>query len=168
MKQELDEEGIRRLFRDQRQADERLAPHFSATLEAALSRRRVAHSGRLVLRSAVALGALVAIIFSVFFFLPRSVDEQPAIVAYEPDQPDNAASSTPVVLPPRPKRPAIRPPRSTRKHRESPQRAETLISQWRSPTDFLLRTPGDELLKTVPRVGTSAIEIKMNFPDGKN
>lgn len=32
------------------------------------------------------------------------------------------------------------------------------ITQWRSPTDFLLQTPGHELLESVPRVG--------QWPDG--
>lgn len=27
------------------------------------------------------------------------------------------------------------------------------LSEWRSPTDWLLRTPGDELLRSTPRVG---------------
>ncbi len=31
------------------------------------------------------------------------------------------------------------------------------IAQWRSPTDFLLATPGRELLSTVPALGSPAI-----------
>lgn len=43
-----------------------------------------------------------------------------------------------------------------------------LLSQWRSPTEFLLHTPGDQLLKTVPRLGGSLIEIKALAPEQKN
>jgi len=35
----------------------------------------------------------------------------------------------------------------------SPPRRVTSLSEWRSPTDWLLRTPGDELLRSTPRVG---------------
>src|SRR6185436_2935647 len=92
MKQELDEEGIRRLFREQREADESLAPHFSATLEAALSRRRQYRSGRLIFQVAFATVALVAVIGAVIgvvrFFPIRSANEQPAVVAQDPGAPN--------------------------------------------------------------------------------
>jgi hypothetical protein len=180
MKQELDEEGIRRLFREQREADESLAPHFSATLEAALSRRRKYSSGRLIFQVAFATVALVALIGAVIgvvrFFPIRSANEQPGIAAQDSSQPDMSSPRKPPIIDMGPMlgvgRRSPKPPQLVsarpRAHRHTPARAITLISQWRSPTDFLLRTPGDELLKTVPRLGTSAIEIKMNFPDGKN
>lgn len=34
------------------------------------------------------------------------------------------------------------------------------ISQWRAPTEFLLKTPGQEWLKTVPKLGQSSFEQK--------
>jgi hypothetical protein len=30
---------------------------------------------------------------------------------------------------------------------------EISITEWRSPTDFLLRTPGEEILQVIPRIG---------------
>jgi hypothetical protein len=36
--------------------------------------------------------------------------------------------------------------------RPDPPPAPSLMD-WRSPTDFLLRTPGEDLLRTVPRLG---------------
>jgi hypothetical protein len=36
----------------------------------------------------------------------------------------------------------------------------TSISQWKSPTDFLIDTPGQKLLKTVPRIGDGLIDMK--------
>jgi len=34
------------------------------------------------------------------------------------------------------------------------------ISQWKSPTDFLIETPGRNLLKTVPRIGDGLIDMQ--------
>jgi hypothetical protein len=42
-----------------------------------------------------------------------------------------------------------------------------LLSQWRSPTEFLMRTPGEEFLKTIPRLNESLIEIKLFEPTQK-
>lgn len=39
-----------------------------------------------------------------------------------------------------------------------PPPAVVPISQWQSPTSFLLRSPGDPLLKTLPRLGAPAME----------
>lgn len=36
-----------------------------------------------------------------------------------------------------------------------------LLSQWRSPTEFLLRTPGEQLLKSVPRLNESLIRVNI-------
>ena len=36
----------------------------------------------------------------------------------------------------------------------------TSISQWKSPTDFLIDTPGQKLLKTVPRIGDGFIDMR--------
>jgi hypothetical protein len=44
----------------------------------------------------------------------------------------------------------------------------TLISEWQSPTDFLLTMPSEQLLKTVPRLHDSTIEFKTILPDEKN
>ena len=37
------------------------------------------------------------------------------------------------------------------------------FAEWRAPTDFLLRTPGRELLETVPRVG---VDLPSGLSDG--
>jgi len=50
----------------------------------------------------------------------------------------------------------------------APQPDLALLSQWRSPTEFLLRTPGAALLKTVPRLGASWIESRTLVPEQKN
>ncbi len=43
-----------------------------------------------------------------------------------------------------------------------------LMSQWRSPTEFLLRTPGEHLFKRVPRLDESLVNVKAVIPDQRN
>ncbi len=35
------------------------------------------------------------------------------------------------------------------------------ITEWKSPTDFLLRTPGEEVLRNVPRIGDWPVFIEI-------
>ena len=42
------------------------------------------------------------------------------------------------------------------------------LSQWQSPTDSLLKLPGEQLLKTVPLLGESPIEINGTSTDQVN
>jgi hypothetical protein len=55
------------------------------------------------------------------------------------------------------------PPRNT-----SPQLVDPGAVTWRSPTDFLLNTPGNELMRTVPTVGSpdlwGPIELRARSP----
>jgi hypothetical protein len=39
------------------------------------------------------------------------------------------------------------------------------ISQWKSPTAFLIETPGQKLLKTVPRIGDGFMDMKGLNPE---
>jgi hypothetical protein len=40
-----------------------------------------------------------------------------------------------------------------------PEVMAAAISQWRAPTDFLLNTPGMDMLRTIPRIGEPADAI---------
>ena len=167
MKQDWEEEAIRQLFRDERREGVSTAPHFSATLEAAVARRQRAEPRRLSFRIAFAIVLLLAVIGGFRVFTNRSAKEHTPIAANEPGEPDRTPA--PVLEGVTPwKGPPPKTERVTRRHRRATMRTTPLISQWRSPTEFLLRTPGDQLLKTVPSVGTSTIEIKVNFSDQKN
>lgn len=56
-----------------------------------------------------------------------------------------------------------------RPHKSAPSLPlEALISQWHSPTEFLLRKPGTALLNTVPRLGESFIKSKTLVPEQHN
>ncbi|HWO01810.1 MAG TPA: hypothetical protein VNS63_21325 [Blastocatellia bacterium] len=172
MNQNWQDKEIRQLYREQRQADESIAPHFAATLEAALSKKRADRFGRPMLRLAVAFAALVAVASFVFLLLGRSSPEQPPIVSVGPGESGDKPAITSSEPSSVPTSPAPKPARRVRTRRQSPERAAALlsplISQWQSPTGFLLKTPGDELLRTVPRIGESAVEIKMNLSSTKN
>ena len=39
------------------------------------------------------------------------------------------------------------------------------IAEWQSPTDFLLRTPGDELMRTLPELRVTAPETLPSQPE---
>jgi len=41
------------------------------------------------------------------------------------------------------------------------------IAAWRAPTDVLLRTPGSELLGTVPVLGESVLDKMMSLPSNR-
>lgn len=52
---------------------------------------------------------------------------------------------------------------------QHPGNAVASLSEWKSPTDFLLNTPGREVLRTVPRIGawhdyTQSPEAKQKLP----
>ncbi len=42
------------------------------------------------------------------------------------------------------------------------------VSEWRSPTNSLLTSLDDPLLKTVPRLGGPSVDIKLVMPDKKS
>ncbi|MFY9608154.1 MAG: hypothetical protein WAU45_05995 [Blastocatellia bacterium] len=163
----MQEKEIRQLFRNERRANESLTPDFAVTLYAALSRRR-ARPRRLILRVAFGVVALVAIAGFVSLLAGRYPREQaPSLVAgpsesvtkpaAAPDEPASAPAQQPA-----------KPARRANGRRQSTKHAAPLISQWRSPTEFLLKTPGDELLRTVPRLGASSVEIKLDLSSPRN
>lgn len=188
MNQNLDEQKIRQLFRDARQADERAAPVFATTLAAATAQAEGRKPGAMFWRITVAAVALVVVsVLAVVIFrssatqskidpeaqggniipLPydrskESVDPEhkDSIVPFFPTPPESPFRRAGL-------RPLRRRPRSA-PHQQSFAPSTTLISQWQSPTDFLLTTPGEQLLKTVPRLRQSSVELKTTLPDEKN
>ena len=168
MNQDWQEKEIRQLFHNERQANEGLTPDFAGTLEAALSRRVRARPRRLILRVAFAAVALVALGSLVFLVADRYSREHPPTLVAVPNEPvikPPAPADESVSVPP--ERPA-NPVRRAHRHQRSARRAAPLISQWRSPTEFLLKTPGDELLRTIPRLGKSAVEMNLNLSSTRN
>ena len=161
MNQDWEEERIERLFREMRQEDERLAPSFAKVTGVGLATN--ARRGRPVLRFAVVTALLVLLIGSAVFLVTRVskrtarddiAESTPGPSSDQgegnPSSNDNvggAIENGPAPAPVIAKRNSIHRSRG-RGHTES-----SLISQWRSPTDFLLSVPGEQLLRTVPRLG---------------
>lgn len=181
MKQVSGEKRINRLFYELRQEDEQHAPSFDSVLRAGSPKAAQSSPAWFSLRIAVASAMLILVSGLVFVLL------KPFLSSTETE---NSEPSLPIVktpywqlkpLPYEPLTPSIernptleaihrelaRPARHKRPAARSYQPA-MLISEWRSPTGFLLRTPGEQLLKTVPRVGESLFEIKLRIPDEKN
>ncbi|HJQ23367.1 MAG TPA: hypothetical protein VKA60_05585 [Blastocatellia bacterium] len=160
-----EEQKIRQWFHEARQADAAHAPAFADVFAAAQSKPR-RDVRRLAWRIAFASVALVAIGIAAFVFFEQS-KSQPAIRAnlqplpYYPDSPRTPiAPPVPAVMPAMPAkiRLAAR-SRRVAQPRLTVEPSALLSFKWQSPTDFLLRTPGADLLKNVPRVTDSVIRF---------
>ena len=163
MNQDWREKRIRQLFRELVREDERKAPVFASVLQAALAQ---GPGRRLRIWRFAAVAALPVLAVVVGLLLLASHSGEPAapgdfttlqtIPLPGPDLPPDR----PIVPEPYVQRPQIY-LGAGRRRRDSPTRHSTLlISQWRSPTDYLLKVPGNELLKSLPRVPDSSPGIR--------
>ena len=167
MRQEAEERNTKELFQQLRQDDERQAPTFISMWEVTMSRSEKAGPYRLVLRIAavmVALGLLSAywlILFKRQASLPTPAPPR-HVIAGDP-------SHAPILVPP-PESAAQRLRKRARQSRTPAQsgQSDMVISEWRSPTDFLLRMPGEQWLRTVPQFGGALAGIDTPAPDQKN
>ncbi|HLG13269.1 MAG TPA: hypothetical protein VJH03_01935 [Blastocatellia bacterium] len=178
MNRDLDEKRIEKLFHEMRADDQHRAPSFTRDWAAAVARSQTPKRFSPVLRLAAAAAMLVALGAFLLVFLrhsPRS--EKPetagAGTTIQENRPEERATSPISPTPSMPSPPAVRVRRPgskilARRSRSRHAQSAILISQWRSPTDFLLRTPGDALLKTLPRVGGSVVEINAIPPREMN
>lgn len=186
-----DDARIRKMFEELKSEDESNAPNFIDDWNVSVS--RTGKSGRRLYAwqmSAVAAATLILLGTGWWIFVNRSTMQVAPleIVTVDTSAPDNLP---PVVPPPSspitppnfdltvPKTaPQVSPTRAGGKNslsiepRQRPvqrrQRPTTLISQWRSPTEFLLRIPGGPLLKIVPRLDDSVVKIKTTISNQKN
>ena len=167
MKQDQEERAIRELFRQLRRNDESGAPSFVDSLAPAPS--RYDKDSRLRLGWQVAVAIVVALLLGGAWLIFSGRDTKTpgkSNMAHT----DGGTAPRVEAPPPNPtpspiEAQTIKPDRQYRKQRRSQLRPETLLlSQWRSPTEFLMRTPGDQFLKTIPRLNESLIEIKLIAP----
>jgi hypothetical protein len=164
-----EEERISKLFQQLKEEDERHAPSFAHDWNAALSRQEKLRQQWNAWRVAVAallivLGAGCA---GWWMYARQSTKQSAPVAIVRPDRPVD--SFTPLPVSPSPT-PVKNPPNVTRRQRPSarPQPTAILISQWRSPTQSLLQIPGEQLLKRVPRLGESLVNIKVIIPNENN
>lgn len=160
-----EEQRIRELFQQLKEEDERHAPSFTGDWNAALSRRERPRRSLAVWQLA-ATAALILLGAGWWMFFKQPTNRQAPIEIGKSN--NSAADAAPPVSPsPAPVR---NPPNVTRRQRPlaRPRPPATLVSQWRSPTESLLRTPGEQLFKRVPRLDESIVNIKAIIPDQKN
>ncbi|HEY7545267.1 MAG TPA: hypothetical protein VID27_10310 [Blastocatellia bacterium] len=162
MNHPLEEEKIRQLFHELREEDDQNSPSFASTLETALSKVGSGNPFRFAWHVAFVAASILLIIGLAFLILRQ----------YSTSQQINPPSTDDLILKlpdrnvePLPLSPEIRlvtPPKTIRKKSRPIQfePSPMLISRWQSPTDFLLRTPGAEWLKGVPRITDSSIRLK--------
>ncbi len=149
------------LFQQLKQEDARRTPSFARVWATATARGTDGGGHWLVWRVAAAALALLVCVGVWFALFRRAPVEQIALPVLPPaehvapaplrEPQQVVAAST--------GRPVKRAKQRWRKP-EPPLPLETLVSQWRSPTDFLLKNPGEHWLKEVPRLGVPRVEIK--------
>ena len=169
---EREENRIRELFNEMKREDERRAPSFARTMESALSRGAKTRQPWRVLPIAVAAALLILIGLSAFIIFRRSAPQIYQAARTEPVAPPDQPPPPDIIkIAPRKNEPPNRkePARSgKRRVTDQPRPSPTLISDWKSPTDFLLETSGRQLLRTTPRVDESITNIKELFPEEMN
>jgi hypothetical protein len=168
-----DEKRIQQLFREMSRDDQRRAPQFDSVLAAARSGMARSQNRTRSLRFAMAVAMLCAALLIAMAIIVRpskpqdpGPDEQAVGPILPPKAPPNIATKQPGVRAPR-VRVIIK---RVRHHRTTDQLAVAMNSlfAWRSPTASLLKTPGDELLRSLPRLGESLQTIKSFSPDQFN
>ena len=174
MNQDSQEKRIRRLFRDLGRDDARKAPDFGCVLEAALLPGR-GRGLRLGVWRFAALAAIPVLAIVVPLLLLRSqlAETAPRMDDFSSLDLRNPETTPPLMAPPIADPLSTRPIISTRgRRRHGPTRparnSSLLISQWQSPTDYLLKVPGSELLKSIPRVPDSSPDITKSLIEKHN
>jgi len=171
-----DEKRIRQLFREMSLDDQRRAPQFASVLAAARSGMVRSQNRTRSLRFAAAVAMLCAALLIAMAIIVRSSkpngparDEQAIAPTAPPEAspsfaPKHAGGTAPEI---KPRRVIIK---RARHHQSTDQLAVAMNSlfAWQSPTASLLKTPGDELLRSLPRLGESLQTIKSFSPDQFN
>ena len=189
MKQTSEDQKIGQWFHEARQRDESIAPSFAETLAVARSEKRPAGRRLSAWQIACATFALMVFVIAALVYYKQSsmhprndrASDMANDTAVEHLVKPPAAYPSVTPAPPAPGIAALPPRNRPRaKSKSSPRRSpvaqppfeiqpSALLSfKWHSPTDFLLRTPGLDMLKAVPRVGDSLIRLDGIGLDQKN
>jgi hypothetical protein len=122
-----DDSLLREQFARQRRAEEASAPRFEEVIGLA-RRRRNPGIWRLAMAASITLAAVtIAVTIAMTIAMKIAVPVMTARMRHQPQPP---TSQPPTIA-----------------------AANLKLADWRSPTDFLLDTPGRELLDTVPDIG---------------
>jgi hypothetical protein len=170
-----DEKRIRQLFREMSLDDQRRAPQFASVLAAARSGMARSQNRTRSLRFAMVVAMLCAALLIAMAIIVRpskpngpARDEQAEVPTVPPKTPPPSVAAKQQGVP------RVEPRRVIIKHARHHQTTDHLavamnsLFAWRSPTASLLKTPGDELLRSLPRLGESLQTIKSFSPDQFN
>ena len=171
-----DEKRIQQLFREMSLDDQRRAPQFASVLAAAGSGMARSQNRTRSLRFAMAVAMLCAALLIAMAIIVRpskpqgpARDEQATGPTIPPETPPSIAQRQPVIG-----TPGVEPGRVIIKHTRHRRTTDQLTNAmnslfaWQSPTASLLKTPSDELLRSLPRLGESLQTIKSFSPDQFN
>jgi hypothetical protein len=134
------------LFLELKKEDARRAPSFGQVWETASSRRRNTRRRDYFLRIAATAAMLLALGIVVAQILNQHSSHHPAPTLASPKISLRAGIQSSSL----------------------PWQSAVLISEWRAPTDFLLQSPGEQLLKWILRSGQPQIDLPDNTPVEKN
>jgi hypothetical protein len=174
MNQDWREKRIRQLFRELGREDERNAPGFAGVVNAALlGGRGTGRRLRLWRLAPLAAAPVLAIIVALLLLRSPSTETaspeggSSSLVLPNRETGPRIIMPAPIVIP-SPEGAIITRGRRPRRAALPARNSSLLISQWRSPTDYLLRVPGNELLKSIPRVPDSTPDITRSLIEKHN
>ena len=179
------EQRIQALFSELKLADKRSTPGFAAMCNLAQSRTTRRHSFTFSLAVTTAAAVLAVAIFSLWLWSAgrqrtpaiRDVSGAPAATkallrqaANQPQPKELSAREQHNYSHPKPRalRVAARRETAMLASRRTEIRHAAAISGWQSPTVALLRSPGDEVLTSLPQLNETVDELKSFLPSRSN
>lgn len=156
MIQGLDEETLQELFQELKREDKRTAGSFVSTWQAATARAGDTRRRPHIIHLAVTTLAMIVICTSLLVYLRHALRQStPLAISKHPLQVSGSQSEPYSFF----IRPFGEAPENRIQGRPLYHPSVQSISQWRSPTAFLLRPPIDSLLTDLPDLKKSLIRI---------
>lgn len=162
---EAEERKARELFQQLKRDDALSAPDFSHVMNAVVTNgERPSARWRNLRLAMIPTTATLLLLLSGWLWLVQREE-----VLLPPDPPELSTKAFCNC----PTEPVIArndaPPKVVRyKRTTSLKPINTLVSQWRSPTEFLLKKPGERWMKEVPKLGVPRLDIKSLDFEQKN
>lgn len=172
-----DEKRIRQLFREMSAEDQARAPQFATVIAAASSRIARSQCRTALSKAAAAVAILcVAILIAMAIILRYSKTQDTPASVYQAEGPTAPPEGPSNVLPHGLTAESSRiatgaASRKRSRHRRNSASwtiAMNSLFAWQSPTASLMQTRGDELMRSLPRLGESLQKIRSFSPDEFN
>ena len=176
MNPDVEDRKIKALFQELRRVDAQHAPPFPASQRAAPEPRP---SFRLLAMKLAAAGAVLTLLIGGALYVARRLSPAPSepqkLAAGGSEDPGTPTSNAQVEQEgrqlPAPAPTIISPPheisRQAAQFHGRRREVQMLISEWRSPTECLLKVPGEEWLG-IPRLGEPLMDLPASHRDRRN